>query len=136
DQEALREEFRKLQTGGPQRAMAGVYARFFRDLLKVTNQLDELVRLGESGGRQESEKPWIDALRITRDSLEATLGEWGWTPIPVKPGDDEFNPEIHEAVVGDAGPQGTSVSGRIVRVVRRGWALAGVILQHPQVIVS
>jgi hypothetical protein len=77
DQEALREEFRKLQTGGPQRAMAGVYARLFRDLLKVTNQLDELVRLGETGTRQESEKPWIDALRITRDGLEATLVEWG-----------------------------------------------------------
>jgi molecular chaperone GrpE (heat shock protein) len=134
DQETLREEFRKLQTGGPQRAMAGVYARLFRDLLKVINQLDELVRLGESGARQESEKPWIDAMRITRDGLEATLVEWGCTPIPVKP-DDEFDPEIHEAVLGDAGMQGDSASGRIARVVRRGWGLAGVILQHPQVIV-
>ena len=137
DHEGIREEFRRFQTGAPQRAMTGVYAKLFRDLLKQMNQLDDLVRLGESGAHEDCEKPWIEAVRVARDSLETTLLEWGCAPIAVRVGEDEFDPEIHEAVAGEAFPShGATGSGRVAGVVRRGWQIAGIVLQHPQVIVS
>ena len=134
---ALLDELQKFQTGGPQRAMAGVFYKLFRDLLKHMNQLDELVRQGDRGAQGEAERPWMAATRVARDGLESILRDWGCVPLAIKEGEDEFDPEVHEAVP-DGGRAGVSSSdgNRVVSVVRRGWQLSGVLLQHPQVIVN
>jgi molecular chaperone GrpE (heat shock protein) len=134
---ALQSELRKFQTGGPQRAMAAIVHKLFRELLGHMAQLDELVALGGQAEPHAAAQPWIDALRIGRDRFEQILKEWGCTPVVVRVGEEEFDPENHEAVPSDPGeiPDGTP-EHIIVRVHRRGWKLHDHILVHPQVVVS
>lgn len=42
---ALQQELQRFQTGGPQRAMAGVFHKLFRDLVRHVAELDELLAL-------------------------------------------------------------------------------------------
>jgi molecular chaperone GrpE (heat shock protein) len=129
---ALVQELQRLQTGGPQRAMAGVYAKLFRDLITLINELDSLVGVAEQGMKASGDDSWLMALRIVRDRFEKVLRDWGCTPIEVRVGEDEFNPEIHEAVA-PAATTPSRNSNKIVGVHRRGWEFGGTLLQYPQV---
>ncbi len=130
------DELRKFQTGGPQRAMAGVYAKLFRDLIQHMNQLDDMIRLAEQGSNDASVKSWIESVRVARGGLETVFTDWGCTAIVVRLGEDRFDPEVHEAVRSD-GAEGASDGGdRIARVMRRGWLFGGTVLQYPQVLVN
>lgn len=135
--QAIQDELKRFQTGGPQRAMAGVFHKLVRDLLKHMNQLDDLTRLTETGDHSDSERPWMEAIRVARGNLESILGEWGCIPLPISVGRDAFDPEIHEAVASAASSLPPSSDGnRVAEVVRRGWLLSGTLVQHPQVIVN
>jgi molecular chaperone GrpE (heat shock protein) len=131
---AIQEELRKFQSAGTQRAMAGIFCKLLRDMLKHMNQLDDLVRIAEKRQGNEGELSWSESLRVCRDGLETILAEWGCTAIPIQLGEEEFNPEIHEAVEPVEGK--TPESGRITFVVRRGWRTGDVMLQAPQVTIG
>jgi molecular chaperone GrpE (heat shock protein) len=135
--QALLQELQRFQTGGPQRAMAAVFHKLFRDLLRHVAHLDDLVALGGQGHRHAKERPWIEALGVTRNGFERVLQDWGCTPIDVRVGEEQFDPERHEAVAAEPGeiPAGTPEQ-IVVRVRRRGWQLHGSVLQYPLVVVS
>ncbi len=131
------QELRKFQTGGPQRAMAGVFHKLMRELVRHVANLDDLVALGEKGTRQPAEKPWLDAIRTARDALEATLKEWGCEPVAVEPGKTVFDAECHEAVPAEPGEVPASAAPHVVaKVRRRGWKLHDSVLLYPQVLVG
>lgn len=129
---AVLQELQKLQTGGPQRAMAGVYAKLFRDFVTGMNELDALVELADKNAKASGDDSWLMALRIVRDRFEKVLRDWGCTPVEIRIGQDEFNPEIHEAVASTAANAGRG-SDKIVGVQRRGWSFGDTLLQYPQV---
>lgn len=128
--QALLQELQRFQTGGPQRAMAGVYVKLFRDLLRHMNQLDDMVALASGPGALDP--AWSNALRVERDHLEKILKDWGCQPMNIRIGEDEFDPERHEAAPEEVGVD--SASHRIAAVRRRGWLLADTVLQHPLVV--
>ena len=133
----LQQELQRFQTGGPQRAMAAVFHKLFRDLLSHVVELDEMLAMAEGREMGEAEAAWLRAIRILRDRYEAMLKEWGATPIQVAVGSDEFDPEIHEAVTGDAGQHTPTLPENVItRVRRRGWALHGQMLKPPLVEVN
>lgn len=128
----LQRELQSFQTGGPQRAMAAVFHKLFRDLVRQMTALDDLVAL-----LNEEESAWSASLRVARDRFEALLVDWGCKPIEVRVGTEEFDPEVHEA----AGPEPGEVpedapENLVVKVRRRGWSLGGQVLQFPLVVVS
>ena len=129
---ALLQELQKLQTGGPQRAMAGIYAKLFRDLIKPMNELDSLVAVAEKDEQTSSDDSWLLSLRIVRDLFEEVLRDWGCSPIEIRIGQDEFNPEIHEAIAADNAAERSS-NNKITAVQRRGWMFGDTLLQFPQV---
>lgn len=134
---ALQQELQKFQTAGPQRAMAGVFAKLFRDLLKHINELDDLVALKETQAQDAAPPAWFGALRILRDSFETVLNDWGCAPMAIQLGLQEFDPEQHEAVAAEAGEVPVDTPEHIiVKVRRRGWIMNEQILQHPKVVVS
>jgi molecular chaperone GrpE (heat shock protein) len=133
----LVEELRKFQTGGPQRAMAGVYHKLMRDLVRYLASLDDLAALGEKGTRQPAEKAWIDAIRTARNSLEILVKDWGCEPIAVEPGKTKFDAQIHEAVPAEPGELSAGAAPHVVaKVRRRGWKLHESVLMYPQVVVG
>ncbi|MGC9356355.1 MAG: nucleotide exchange factor GrpE [Anaerolineae bacterium] len=141
NQDILREELKRFQTGGPQRAMAAIFYRLFRDLLKVMNQLDELAALGSSGEHTDEEKPWLRSLEMLQGQMEFILIEWGCETMDIEVFVTQFDPDTHEAVPAEEempaqDPEGEPIpEGTIVKVVQRGWTLQGAILQYPRVVV-
>ena len=132
----LRSELQKFQTGGPQRALAALYHKIFRDFIGHLNHLDALVASGREGARGTAEEAWITAIQLTRDQFESLLGNWGVQPMAIAVGVDLFDPEIHEAVTAiepEVLPDGPEHA--IVKVRRRGWTMQDSILQFPQVLV-
>lgn len=125
---AVLQELQKLQSGGAQRAMAGVYNKLFRDLLKHMNELDELV----ATAMQSGDAAWANAIAIARDRFEAILRDWGCTPVDVRVGEEQFDPERHEP----AAVAGQGAQMRIREVRRRGWRSGGDVLQLPLVVVE
>jgi molecular chaperone GrpE (heat shock protein) len=132
---AVVHELQKFQTGGPQRVMAGVYAKLFRDLLKPMNELDDLVAVAANAKGAASGESWLHALQVTRDQFEKVLREWGCVPVEINIGQQEFDPEVHEAVV-RTDPTPPSHSNCITAVRRRGWIFGTMLLQHPLVVVD
>jgi molecular chaperone GrpE (heat shock protein) len=134
---ALQQELLKLQSGGAQRAMAGIYNKLFRELLVHMNHLDDLVAAGDTMAGDEAITPWVDAVRVARDHLQETLSGWGCRPMELAVGVAEFDPEIHQALPAMAGdvPEGMA-EHLVAKVKRRGWLLHEEILQYPQVVVS
>lgn len=131
---ALEGELQKLQTGGPQRAMAAIFHKLFRELTAFSGQLDDLVHAATEAGLATE---WLDALHLSQGRLESLLKSWGCVPIAIRTGADEFDAELHEADAALPGevPPGTP-DNIIVKVRRRGWQLHDAILSHPLVVVS
>lgn len=142
NQEVVRQEFKRFQTGGPQRAMAGIFYKLFRDLIGLMNQLDELVALGKTGDRTDEERAWVRSLEMLHGQLEFILTEWGCEPVDVELFVTPFDPAHHESVPAEGevpthDPEGEPIpKGRVVKVVQRGWTLQGAVLQYPRVVVS
>lgn len=133
----LQQELRQLQTGGAQRAMAGVYCKLFRDLIRNINQMDSVIANAEGHELDETGKAWLALVRVNRDQFESILAEWGVKPIPVKVGEELFDPEVHEAVSAMPGEVTDLAPAHVIaRVRRRGWRLHEEILQFPQVLVG
>jgi molecular chaperone GrpE (heat shock protein) len=141
NQVELKQELKRFQTGGPQRAMAAVFYKLFRDLLNVMNQLDDLVALGLDGERTEEEKPWIRSLKMLHRQFEFILTEWGCRPVDIQLFVTEFDPELHEAIPAEEGIPSLDPDGKpipedtIVKVEQRGWMLQDTVLQYPRVVV-
>jgi len=142
NQNEIKGEFKRFQTGGPQRAMAAIFYRLFRDLLKLMNQLDELVLLEDSGEHTREELDWIRSLKMLHGHLEFILTEWGCEIMDISPFQTPFDPDLHEAVPPEEEkpthkPQGKKIpEGTIIKVKQRGWILQGTILQYPRVVVK
>ena len=140
DDKSLRQlvvtELGKFQLDGPQRAMAGVFAKLFRDLIKHMDALDDLL----THARDEKaglDPEWVESIRIMQKGLEATFSDWGCTATPVDVGKEHFDPEHHEAVEPQPGEVPDDAKHEvIVKVHRRGWQLRGQVLRHPQVVVA
>jgi molecular chaperone GrpE (heat shock protein) len=135
--DALRSELKKLQSGSAQGAMAALFSKLFRQCIEQLNHLDALLITSRSGERTEAEKPWISALGILQDGFTQLLCDWGCTPIVIREGETQFDPDIHESVpsAGEEIPPDIQ-KNIIVRVCRRGWKLNTTIIQFPQVIVA
>ncbi|MGD2088739.1 MAG: nucleotide exchange factor GrpE [Candidatus Aminicenantes bacterium] len=136
-EEKLLGELKKFQLEKPQRAMFSIFNKLFRDLLSHMNHMDELLKDEKITGKSENELAWIKALKVLCGHLESILREWGCFPMAVKEGEEQFDPEIHEAVkaIGEE-IESSLPENIIVKVRRRGWKLHDQILQYPQVVVS
>jgi molecular chaperone GrpE (heat shock protein) len=135
--QAMQQELQRFQTGGPQRAMASVFHKLFRDLVAHVGEMDDL--LGQADGQEPGEmgSAWIRSVRVLRDRFEALLKDWGATPIPVEIGKEEFNPEIHEAVAAEPEQRSADLPEHVIlRVRRRGWTLHGQVILPPLVVVN
>jgi molecular chaperone GrpE (heat shock protein) len=129
---AVLQELQKLSTGGAQRAMAGVYNKLLRALLGHMNELDDLVAAAHhEGNGNGKDAAWWNAIAIARDRFEAILRDWGCTPLDVRIGEEEFDPERHEPAAPAGGGTNT-----IREVRRRGWRSATDVLQLPLVVVD
>jgi len=136
-EEKILGELKKFQLEKSQRAMISVFNKLFIDLLDHMNHLDDLLKNEDPIERDEKEAAWIKALEVLRNQYESVLKEWGCTPIPIKIGEEQFDPEIHEAVESDGESIDPSCPRNvIIQIHRRGWRLHDQILQFPQVIVS
>lgn len=141
--QAFRQDITRLQRNASQRAMAAIFHKFFRDLLGIMNQLDDLIETGAAAEPDSDAASWNKSLRLLRGNAETILADWGCTPIEVDPHITEFDPDLHEAVpMGMASENSQLLAGEpkpentIIMVKRRGWRLHDHILQYPQVIVS
>ena len=132
-EKSVLKELKKFQTGGPQRAMASLFHKLFREPIEHVNRLDDLLELSKGSEKD----PWIESIAILQSHFETILSEWGLTPIIINEGQDQFDPEIHEAAdSGDLDIPDTLPANTIVKVKRRGWTFLGTVLQSPQVHVS
>jgi len=78
---------------------------------------------------------WLESVRVIRGRFETMLRDWGCTPVAVAVGQDEFDPEIHEAVAAEPGTHQKGVPEHvIIQVRRRGWMLHGQVLTLPLVV--
>jgi molecular chaperone GrpE (heat shock protein) len=135
--EKILQEFKKLQSRSVQQAMASVFHKFFKDLIGVMNNMDDLLSVSNDQINPENMNPWLESVKILRSSLEAVLIDWGCVPVKVVPGQDQFDPEFHQAIgvhtenENDKKPENT-----ILKVQRRGWKVQETIIQYPQVITN
>jgi molecular chaperone GrpE (heat shock protein) len=135
--QTLQQELQRFQTGGPQRAMAAVFHKLFRELVAHVGELDQLLSLAEEHPPTESEAAWLRSVGVVRNRFEDLLKEWGCVPVPVAVREDLFDPEIHEAAPAEPGVTYDGIPEHvIVKVRRRGWALHGQVLMLPLVVVS
>jgi molecular chaperone GrpE (heat shock protein) len=134
----LQQEIGKLQTGGPQRAMAGLFFKLFRELVEHVNRLDDILNLdGSNDQNVEHDGHWRRAVETLRAHLEGILASWGVKPVFPDVGKELFDPEKHEAVPAEEGEVTEEIPPNIIiHVRRRGWQLQEQILQFPQVVVS
>jgi molecular chaperone GrpE (heat shock protein) len=100
------------------------------------NELDDLTAVAEAAKDAVPDNSWRNALRVMRDQFEKVLRDWGCVPVEIKVGQQEFDPEIHEAVAQADSMQQSHNSNRITAVRRRGWTFGDTLLQYPQVIVD
>ncbi len=134
---ALLGELERLQTGGPQRAMAGLFHKLMRDLVDQVAHMDEVLEAANGQAADQAAQPWIEAIRIIRDGLEDCLGQWGCHAMPVEAGKELFDPGLHQAaepLPDEALP--ACPPGVIAKVRRRGWKLNDYVLVYPQVLVG
>jgi len=125
--QSMLKEFKKLQSGGPQRAMASLFHKLFKELIEHINHLDDLLEFSEEA----------KSIIVLRSHFETILEEWGLLPIKINEGRDEFDPEIHESIDNmDVDIPEDAPDNTIIKVQRRGWSFHGTVLQCPQVVVS
>lgn len=132
----LMQELKRFHTSAPQRGMAVVFQKFFRELVGLINSFDDLL-VGVDPEQDKSTAPWIKSISLLHLSLETILKDWGLEEIPVKAGVDIFDPEIHEAVEDAIAESDQDLAeDTIIKVLRRGWKLQTYIIQYPQVTVK
>ena len=135
--QSIQAELKKFQTGAPQRAMAGVFNKFIRDLLSVMNSFDDLCGVDPAALPDDGARSWHQSMQVLRQKYESVLADWGCTPLEIRVMEDHFDPDVHESVPAPpdvALPDGLA-EDVIVGVARRGWRFHDTILQYPQVMV-
>jgi molecular chaperone GrpE (heat shock protein) len=130
-------EFKLIRTGSAQQAMVSVFQKFFRDLIKIINNLDDLLVEHPEHQYSEDGKAWIKSIKILQIQFEETLKDWGCVPVEVKSGSELFDPEIHEAVGTDENSEFADLpENTIVKIHRRGWKIQNQVIQYPQVLTN
>ena len=71
---------------------------------------------------------------LVHQKLAATLKSKGLTILETNPGDD-FNADIHEAIVEIPAPQ-EHLKGKIVDIIEQGYNLGGRIIRFAKVVVG
>lgn len=133
---SLERELQRFQTGAGKHAIAVIFHKFVGDLVGLVNQIDDLVNIAKSEKRSTSESAWIESIEVLQSHFQTILEKWGCVPLEIKIGEDEFDPELHEAVDDGKDIPDSLESNIIVRITRRGWQLGSTIIQYPQVVVS
>ncbi len=97
---------------------------------KLLPVLDDLERALDAAEHHEEAKV-IDGVRLTRDSLLATLKSEGLQEIEAE---GAFDPHVHEALLSQ--PADGAESGAVLQVVQRGYRLGDTVLRPARVIVA
>ena len=92
--------------------------------------IDDLERALEAAEHHDEAKV-IDGVRLTRDTLVATLEAEGLEEIPAE---GTFDPHVHEALLSQ--PAEGAEPGSIVQVVQRGYKLGDTVIRPARVIVA
>jgi molecular chaperone GrpE len=92
--------------------------------------IDDLERALEAAEHHDEAKV-IDGVRLTRDTLVATLEAEGLEEIPAE---GAFDPHVHEALLSQ--PAEGAEPGSIVQVVQRGYRLGDTVIRPARVIVA
>jgi len=133
----LLNEFKNFHSTSPQKSMVVIFQKFFKDMVKLLTNFDDLLKGTGQGKDNEPANSWIKSVKLLQLNLETILKDWGLEEIKVREGEDIFNPENHEAVVDTEETDSQHISDdTIIRVVKRGWRLHNFIIQYPQVIVK
>jgi molecular chaperone GrpE len=96
-------------------------------LLPVVDDLERALDAAE----HHDEAKVIEGVRLTRDSLLATLRAEGLEEIPAE---GAFDPHVHEALLSQ--PAEDVEPGSIVQVVQRGYRLGDAVIRPTRVIVA
>jgi molecular chaperone GrpE (heat shock protein) len=132
----LLDELNRFHKSTPQRGMAVVFQKFFKDLVGQLNNYDDLLR-DLNIEKEIQDNSWIKAIVILRSGFESILKDWGLEEIKISEGIDIFNPELHQAVESMEELDNTNVPEEtIIKVYKRGWKLQNFIIQYPQVVVK
>jgi molecular chaperone GrpE len=102
-------------------------ARLVERLLPVVDDLERALDAAE----HHDEAKVIEGVRLTRDSLLATLKAEGLEEIPAE---GAFDPHVHEALLSQPGED--VEPGSIVQVVQRGYRLGEAVIRPARVIVA
>lgn len=97
---------------------------------KLLPVLDDLERALDAAEHHEEAKV-IEGVRLTRDSLLATLKSEGLQEIGAE---GHFDPHVHEALLAQPG-EGAD-SGSVLQVVQKGYRLGDTVLRPARVIVA
>ncbi len=104
-------------------AVADLVAR----LLPVVDDLERALEAAE----HHDEAKVVEGVRLTRDTLLATLRAEGLEEIPAE---GAFDPHVHEALLSQPG-DGVE-QGSILQVVQRGYRLGDTVVRPARVIVA
>lgn len=100
---------------------------FMKDLLVVLDSFD--LALVSREGSEASQK----GILIIKSQLLSILKSRGLEEIKVKPGEDVFNPSIHEAVTER---ESDKASETVIEVVEKGYTLHGKIVRPVRVVIA
>lgn len=92
---------------------------------------------------EQKEAPWVIGIMYIQKQLESILTTYGVSEIETKVG-DEFNPEIHEAVIGtehgakstEQGAQSIEHKNKIAKIIQKGYKMDNKIIRPARVIVD
>jgi molecular chaperone GrpE len=108
-------------------------ARFRSALLGFLDVLDNLDRAITAAGRTSEVGPLLEGVKLVRGQMLARLGEHGVTPIAAR--GEAFDPNRHEAMSAVAARDHTD-HGRVVDVLREGYAIGDEVLRPAGVVVA
>lgn len=99
-------------------------------VVKLLPVVDDLERALDAAEHHEEAKV-IEGVRLTRDTLLATLKAEG---LEVIPAEGAFDPHVHEALLSQ--PAEDAEPGSILEVVQRGYRLGDTVVRPARVIVA
>ncbi len=99
-------------------------------VVRLLPVVDDLERALDAAEHHEEAKV-IEGVRLTRDSLLATLEVEGLQEIPAE---GAFDPHVHEALLSQ--PAEDAEPGSILEVVQRGYRLGDTVVRPARVIVA
>jgi molecular chaperone GrpE len=107
--------------------------RFREALLGFLDVLDNLDRAIAAAARTSEIGPLLEGVKLVRTQMLARLGEHGVAPIAAR--GEAFDPNLHEAMSAVAAKDAAD-HGRVVDVLREGYAIGGEVLRPAGVVVA